>query len=93
MSATIAPNAALIATATEMLADVGHSGKAQAGRIQRLSAVLADHPEAVLIVNTNIRYGDAQKRANRTALIGRTNHGMYRATCVWAEWPAATMDA
>ena len=82
--------------ATEMLANMGFSGKAQAPRVAKLAAVLAKHPDAQLErcsdEATGHRYGQAAKRVGRCEKIGSTTY-QYQLWAVWGTMNYMVMTA
>lgn len=79
--------------AEQMLRRIGYTGPGQAGRIARLSRILADHPEAVLLAcsdeQTGLRFGKAARRAGRCRKVGYTTYHIQ----LWASWAPADLAA
>lgn len=58
------------------------------GQVERAKAVLAQHPEAVLLVcadeKTGVRFGDRACRRGRAMKLGHTTYSYQ----LWASWAA-----
>ena len=74
----------MTATAVDMLADMPGGKTPQ--RLNKLTKILADHPDATLSVcgdeHTGVRFGEAKCRRGRAAKIG---HSTFRYQ-IWATW-------
>ena len=71
--------------ARDMLTELGHTGNRQRRRVEKLAAVLREHPAAGLVPRPpRAAWGRAQCRADRCALIGVSDTGY-----IWAVWPAS----